>query len=418
MNIKTTTLNNGMRVVTDSMDTVETASIGCWVDVGTRHESPDVNGVSHLLEHMAFKGTHKRSAQAIAEEIEAVGGHLNAYTSRENTAYYAKVLKEDVGLAMDIIGDILQHSTLDDDELTRERAVVLQEIHQANDTPEDVIFDQFQSTAFPNQAIGRPVLGEADLVGAMQRDTLLGYMKRHYAASRIVLSASGRVDHDQIVKMAEDTFTELPGEPADEFEPLSYVGGENRETRDLEQVQFVMGFEGLSYDDPDFYAASVFSALFGGGMSSRLFQEIREKRGLVYSVYSFNSCYADGGVFGVYAGTGKGEVSELVPVLCDEIGKAQESIGEDEIQRARSQIKASILMSLESTASRCEQRARQLLVYGRTLTTEEVVEKVEAVDRAAVLKVAKRLTSGKPTLTALGPIDNVPSYDELASKLS
>lgn len=418
MNIQTTTLSNGLRVVTDSMDTVETASIGCWVDVGTRHESPDVNGVSHLLEHMAFKGTHKRSAQAIAEEIEAVGGHLNAYTSRENTAYYAKVLKEDVGLAMDIIGDILQHSTLDAEELTRERAVVLQEIHQANDTPEDVIFDLFQSTAFPDQAIGRPVLGEAGLVGKMPRDTLLGYMKHHYAASRIVLSASGRIDHDQIVKMAQETFTELPSEPTDEFEALSYKGGEKREARDLEQVQFVLGFKGLAYDDPDFYAASVYSALFGGGMSSRLFQEIREKRGLVYSVYSFNSCYVDGGVFGIYAGTGKDEVAKLVPVLCDEITKARENIREEEIMRARSQIKASILMSLESTSSRCEQRARQLLVYGRTLTTEEVVEKVEAVDLAAVLRVASRLTAGLPTLTVLGPIDNVPSYDALLGQIS
>jgi len=418
MTLQTTTMKNGLRVVTDTMDTVETASIGCWVDVGTRHESPNVNGVSHLLEHMAFKGTHRRSAQAIAEEIEAVGGHLNAYTSRENTAYYAKVLKEDVGLAMDIIGDILQHSTLDANELARERAVVLQEIHQANDTPEDVIFDQFQATAFPDQAIGRPVLGEAELVGEMPRETLLGYMKRHYAASRIVLSASGRVKHEDIVALAERTFTELPGEPAEDYEPLSYRGGENRETRDLEQVQLIMGFEGLSYDDPDFYAAAIFSALFGGGMSSRLFQEIREKRGLVYSVYSFNSCYADGGVFGIYAGTGKDEAAELMPVVCDEIIKIRDSVNEEEIQRARSQIKASILMSLESTSSRCEQRARQLLVFGRTLTTEEVVEKVEAIDRDAVLRVANRLTSGRPTLTTLGPIDRVPGLDVLEAKLA
>ena len=418
MTLQTRTLKNGLRIVTDRMDTVETASIGCWVDVGTRNESPDVNGVSHLLEHMAFKGTRRRSAQAIAEEIEAVGGHLNAYTSRENTAYYAKVLKEDVGLAMDIIGDILQHSTLDDAELKRERAVVLQEIHQANDTPEDVIFDRFQAVAFPDQAIGRPVLGEADLVGSMPRETLLGYMKRHYASSRIVLSAAGHVDHDEIVRLAEKTFTELPSEPADVFEPLNYIGGDERKSKELEQVQLVMGFEGMSYDDPDFYAAAIFSALFGGGMSSRLFQEIREKRGLVYSVYSFNSCYTDGGVFGIYAGTGREETAELLPVLCDEIVKIRQDVTEEEIQRARSQIKASILMSLESTASRCEQHARQLLVFGRTLSTEEVVEKVEVVDREAVLRVARRLTSGKPTLTALGPVEKVPSSDELAAKLN
>lgn len=417
MDIRETRLASGLRVVSDPMATVESASLGVWVDAGTRHETPDVNGISHLLEHMAFKGTTRRTARDIAEEMDAVGGHLNAYTARDHTAYYAKVLKEDTALALDIVADILQHSTMDAEELAREQDVVVQEIGQANDTPDDIIFDHFQATAYPEQPLGRPVLGTEDLVRGMNRDTILSYMGSHYSAPRMVLAAAGRIDHDALVAEAEAAFAHLSTMPDVQPEAARYVGGDFREERDIEQVNLVLGFDGVSYDDPDYYTASVLSTLLGGGMSSRLFQEVREKRGLVYSIYSFTSSYGDGGLFGIYAGTGEDEVTELVPVMCDEVVKVVAGVSEDELHRARAQLKASILMSLESTSSRCEQLARQILVYNRPVSTAEVVAKVEAVDNAEIMRVARRLFSTTPTIAAIGPLGKVEGYERMVERL-
>jgi len=418
MTIRITELTNGLRVITDPMQTVETASVGAWVGVGTRHERPELNGVSHLLEHMAFKGTKQRSARAIVEEIEAVGGHLNAYTSRENTAYFAKVLKDDIPLAVDLIGDILQNATLDQEELDRERAVVIQEIHQANDTPDDIVFDRFQEAAFPNQAMGRPVLGSAPLIEGMQRDTIKTYMEEQYSGDRIVLAAAGKVDHDAFVKLAEQTFTHLPAQCPHDVEPVTYQGGDYREARDLEQVHLVMGFDGIAYDDPDYYPHAVLSTLLGGGMSSRLFQEAREKRGLVYSIYTFASNYDDGGLFGIYAGTGGDEIKELVPVICDEVKAVCDSVNAHEIDRARAQLKSSTLMALESTSARCEQAARQLQIFDRSIPNSEVIEKIDAVDVAAVNRVATRIFASTPTVAAIGPTARLASYDAIREQLS
>lgn len=415
--IRETRLDSGLRVVTDPMETVETVSLGVWVEAGTRHEPVAVNGVSHLLEHMAFKGTERRSALDIAEEMDAVGGHLNAYTARDHTAYYAKVLKEDAGLALDIIADILQHSTLDAEELAREQAVVVQEINQAIDTPDDIIFDHFQATAYPDQSLGRAVLGTEAVVRGMERDTILGYMRDHYSAPAMVLSASGRIDHDKLVAAAERAFAALPPPRASATDPARYHGGDFREERDLEQVHIVVGFDGVTYQDPDYYAASVLSTLLGGGMSSRLFQEVREKRGLVYTIYSFASSYDDGGLFGVYAGTGEDEVAELIPVMCDEIVKVGAGVREIEVQRARAQLKASILMSLESTSSRCEQLARQMAIYRRPVSVAEVVAGIEAVTPDDCARVARRLFATTPTVAAIGPLARVESYEQIAARL-
>src|SRR6202040_3381445 len=345
MTTQLSTLANGLRVATDRVDTVDTVSLGIWIDVGTRHEPAEINGVAHFLEHMAFKGTERRSALAIAEEIEAVGGHLNAYTSRESTAYYAKVLKEDVPLALDILSDILQYSTFDCEEIERERAVILQEIGQANDTPDDIIFDYFQERAFPGQAMGRPVLGSPEIIKKLARKSVVSYLKDHYSASRMVLSAAGNLDHDRFVALAETLLSDLPKERAVTTEPARYVGGEHRQDRDLEQLPLVLGFPGLKLDDPDYYAAAVLSTAFGGGMSSRLFQEVREKRGLVYSIYSFTHGYRDGGLFGIYAGTGEAEAAELLPVLCEQTRKLDDGFQPAELARARAQMKAGLLMS-------------------------------------------------------------------------
>ncbi len=423
-NVKTATLDNGLRIVTAEMKSVETVSAGIWVEAGGRFEAQALGGVSHMLEHMTFKGTKKRSALAIAEEIEAVGGHLNAYTSRENTAYYAKTLKEDLELAIDITADLEQHATLDAEELERERGVILQEINQAQDTPDDVVYDLFQGAAYPDQPLGRPILGTFDGVSAMGRDAIHDYMDAHYRAPAMVLAATGNLKHDHVVELATKAFTN-PGAGADKgpaqtssHPAAKYHGGETREKRDIEQVHLVLGFEGFDYMDADYYAANVLSGIFGGGMSSRLFQEVREKRGLVYSVYSFFSPYADSGLFGVYAGTGEKEVEELMPVICDEIGKLTLGIGTDEIQRAKAQMKASVLMGLESTSGRAEQLARQMLVYGRPIGISEVVEKIEAVTEQDLTRVAKRFFASAPTMAALGPIEKVETLDSVKARLN
>lgn len=416
--IRVTTLPNGLRVATDTMPDVQSVSLGCWVGVGTRNEAASVNGVAHLVEHMLFKGTSRRSAFRISEEIENVGGQLNAYTTREQTAYYAKVLHEDAPLALDILSDMIQHSTLDAEELVRERTVVLQEIGQSADTPDDIIFDHFQSTAYPGQAIGRPVLGSAEIVGALPREALVDYIAGHYGAPGMVLSAAGRIEHDRMVDLAFKAFGDLPSGAPPKPETARYTGGDFREDRDLEQMHLVLGFDGVGVHDPDFYAHSVLSTLLGGGMSSRLFQEVREKRGLVYSIYTFTGGYHDGGLFGVYAGTGEDEVAELVPVVCDEIAKVGADVTEDEVARARAQLKAGTLMALESTMSRCEQLGQQVLIYDRPVPVEEIVAKIDGVDRESVVKAASRLRASRPTVAALGPIAKLESYDRIAERLA
>jgi predicted Zn-dependent peptidase len=417
MTVEITKLANGMTIVTDRLDTVETVSLGVWVQAGSRFETAANNGVSHLLEHMAFKGTARRSARDIAEEIEAVGGHLNAFTSREMTAFHATTLKDNVDVAIDIIGDILQNSVFDQQELEREREVVLQEIGQAFDTPDDIVFDHFQSTAFPEQPLGRPVLGPPEIVASMTRDTLMGYMGTHYTPPRMIFAAAGKLDHDVIVAMVEAQFSRVEAGIVEQPAAALYRGGDIRETRDLEQVHFVLGFESVSFHDPDYYAIAVAASTLAGGMSSRLFQEIREKRGLVYSIYGFNSAYSDGGLFGIYAGTGEDGLAELVPVLCDELIKSTSTIEEKELGRARAQMRTGIVMSLESTAARAEQIARQITVFDRVMPIEELIEKVEALSCADIERAISRLLSSDPTVAAIGPVSRLPSYDDIASRL-
>jgi len=418
MTVEVTKLPNGLTVATDSMPGVESLSLGAWVNVGTRHESAEVNGIAHLLEHMAFKGTERRDAYAIAEEIEAVGGQVNAYTSREHTAYYTRVLAEDTPLALDILADILQHSTFDAEELRRERAVVLQEIGQAFDTPDDIIFDFFQETAYPDQSLGRPVLGRPEIVERLERETLKGYMERNYDARSMVLTAAGKLDHQALVGMAAEAFTDLRADGVKQPEGAAYRGGDFRQERDLEQVHLVLGFESLGYLDPDHYGLSLLSMLLGGGMSSRLFQEIREKRGLVYTIYSFNSAYRDGGTFGIYAGTGAVEVSEVIPVVCDELSKLSQGVTQEELDRARAQVKASLLMSRESCSARCEQLAQQILCYDRPLPTAEILEKIAAVTPQDIERLGARLIASRPTFTVTGPISQVEAYDSLCARLA
>ncbi|MET1029258.1 MAG: pitrilysin family protein [Dongiaceae bacterium] len=416
--VRVTTLPNGFRVATDRMESVETAAIGVWAAVGTRHEPAEHNGVAHLLEHMAFKGTTRRSARDIVVEIEAVGGYLNAYTGREQTAYYARVLAEDVPLAVDIIADIIQESTYDTAELTRERAVGLQEIGQAEDTPDDIIFDHFQEIAYPDQAMGRPVLGRAEIVRDLPRDVVAGYLRSRYRADQMVLCAAGKVDHDALVALAAKAFDRLPTGSQALVEPAAYRGGDLRLERDLEQVHVVLGFDGIAHDHPDYYVASVMSQLFGGGMSSRLFLEVREKRGLVYSINSFSTSFNDTGLFGIYAGTGETEVAEMMPVICDELARLPDDLQDEEVVRAAAQLRAGTLMSREKTSARCEQLANQILVFGREIPIAEIVSQIDAVTPADIRRITRQFLKSAPTLVSLGPVGQVMPYEQVRARLS
>ncbi len=415
--VEITTLDNGFRIASDRMASVETVSLGVWVGIGTRHEEAAENGVSHLLEHMAFKGTKRRTARDIAVEIENVGGVLNAYTGREQTAYYAKVLSDDLPLAVDIIGDILQYSTYDATELERERGVILQEIGQAEDTPDDIVFDYFQEAAFPDQSMGRPVLGRTEIIERLRAEEIAAYQNSRYRPANMVLAAAGNLEHARLVDLALKAFDNLPRGNSGVPEGARYQGGEARYERDLEQAHILLGFDGIGIHDPDYYASAVLSQLFGGGMSSRLFQEVREKRGLVYGIHSFASAWNDAGLFGIYAGTGEKEAGELLPIVCDELLKLPHDISEEELRRAAAQLKAGILMAREKTSARCEHLAAQILIHDRVMTPAEIVAKVDAVGIVDLARVAKRLIGGTPTLTTMGPIGQVMDLASLRGRL-
>lgn len=415
--VAVTTLPNGLIVASDFMPGIETVSVGVWVGVGTRHEPQPLNGVSHLLEHMAFKGTERRSAIDIAVEIESVGGNLNAYTGRERTCYYAKMLADDLPLALDILADILLNSRFDANELERERHVILQEIGQAEDTPDDIVFDHFQEAAYPGQALGWPVLGRSEVIERITREDVAGYMRRHYGARGTIVAAAGRVDHDALVRQVTELFGGMQPVGETAFEPGHYRGGESRVDRSLEQLHLVLGFEGVGYRDPDYYALGVLSSLYGGGMSSRLFQEIREIRGLAYSVYSFIQSYGDGGLFGVYAGTSAEEAAQVAEIVADELRNLPERVTEAEIARARAQMRADLLMGRESTSSRAEQLSGQLFAYGKPIATATLLEKIDAVDRDAIARLARRLSASPLTLAAIGPTGKVPAIDAIAARL-
>lgn len=410
-----TVLANGLRVATDSIDHVETVSLGAWFSVGARFEEEAVNGISHVLEHMAFKGTTNRTALDISQEIENVGGYLNAYTSRESTAYYARLLKNDASLGIDVLGDILQNSVFDPIELEKEKKVILQEIGQTLDTPDDIIFDYFQQTCFPDQAMGRSILGPASNVSGFTHMQVKDYMKTHYGTQNMVFAAAGNIQHEAFVEKVQETFKTFPTVGDFKKEPAHYVGGDFRQEKDLEQVHVVMGYEGVGYGHRDYYAQMLAATLLGGGMSSRLFQEIREKRGLVYTIHAYASPYDGGGIFGIYAGTGREQVEELLPATVNELKNLGKTIQDHEIKRVKAQLKANLMMGLESTSNRCERLANQLLTYNRLIEGDEIIEKIEAVTKMHILTYMEKMLSSTPTLATLGPIDRVMSYSDFLS---
>ena len=417
--IRTTTLSNGLRIITEPMPGLASASIGLWVMAGGRHEAPEQNGIAHFLEHMAFKGTKTRSALQIAEAIEDVGGYINAYTSREMTAYYARVLGGDVPLALDVVSDIVLNPVFDQREIEVERNVILQEIGQALDTPDDIIFDWLQEAAYPDQAIGRTILGPSEKVAAFGREDLSRFVSQHYGPEQMILAAAGAVDHDAIVKQAETIFAGRGRIAQAAPQKALWRGSERREIKDLEQVHFALAFEAPSYSDADLYASQVYATAMGGGMSSRLFQKIREERGLCYSIFAQAAAYDDTGMVTIYAGTSEEELAGLAALTIDELKRATGDMSEAEIARARAQMKAGLLMGLEGASSRAERLARNLAVWGRVPDLAEVSERIDAVTVADVQAYAQKMISGDRSALALyGPAGGAPDLGELRRRLA
>ncbi|MBB2726139.1 UNVERIFIED_ORG: putative Zn-dependent peptidase [Rhizobium aethiopicum] len=419
MTVECTRLKSGLTVVTETMPHLESVALGVWIKSGSRNETADEHGIAHLLEHMAFKGTARRSAREIAEEIEDVGGEVNAST--ETTSYYARVLKDHVPLAVDILADILTESAFEEEELEREKQVILQEINAANDTPDDVVFDRFSEAAYRDQTLGRAILGTPQTVVSFTPQQIRAYLGRNYTTDRMFVVATGAVDHQEFLRMVEDRFASLPTSPSAPpvMEAARYVGGSVREPRDLMDAQILLGFEGKPYHARDFYCSQILANILGGGMSSRLFQEVREFRGLCYSVYAFHWGFSDTGIFGIHAATGGENLPELVPVIIDELHKSANEIHQKEIERARAQIRAQLLMGQESPAARAGQIARQMMLYGRPISNPEMMERLEGITIERLTDLAGRLFYDTvPTLSAIGPLEQLAPMEDITASLS
>ncbi|WP_299679751.1 pitrilysin family protein [uncultured Roseobacter sp.] len=410
-------LPNGFRIVTEEIPGLASASVGVWVTAGARHETPEQNGIAHFLEHMAFKGTKRRTALQIAESIEDVGGYINAYTSREVTAYYARVLQNDVPLALDVIADILLNPTLEEAEIEVERGVILQEIGQALDTPDDVIFDWLQEEAYPDHPMGRTILGPSERVAQFTRADLQGFIAQHYGPEQMILSAAGAVDHEAIVKLAEELFGGMEARPVFDADAARFLGGERRQPKALEQAHFALAFESPGYREDSIYTAQIYASALGGGMSSRLFQEIRENRGLCYSIFAQAGAYADTGMTTIYAGTSADQLPQLAEITIDEMKRAASDMSPAEVARARAQMKAGLLMGLESPSTRAERLARLVQIWDRVPPLEETVAMIDAVTTGDVREFAEGMASAAPAALALyGPIDAAPSLAQLQER--
>lgn len=403
-----TTLPSGLRVATDEMKDVETVSVGVFVNTGSRNELPAINGISHFLEHMAFKGTKTRSAKQIAEEFEGIGGRINAYTSKEKTVYYAKVLKKHAEFAVEFLADILQNSTFDKVELEKERGVILQEIAMTNDTPDDIIFDYFQETAYPDQPLGRSILGPVKNIKKFSREHFSDYIGKQYNYKNMAVVAAGNIKEKDLVRWVKKYFTSLGTNEIKACEAPKYHGGDFHKEKKLEQINLVMGFKGLSYLDPNYYAAQILAMILGGGMSSRLFQEVREQRGLAYSIYAFNHSHFDAGIFGIYAGTTPEKTNELISATSSEIKKICEKISDKELQRVRTQFEAGLLMAKESTSTRMQKLGGDIFAHGKIISDHEIMKKVLAVKKSDVTKLAEKIFGGsKMTFAAIGKVGGV-----------
>ena len=418
MTLRFDTLPNGFRIVTEHMPGLMSASIGIWVQAGGRHERPEQNGIAHFLEHMAFKGTKTRSPLQIAEEIEDVGGYINAYTSKDMTAYYARVLSADVGLALDVISDIVLNPVFDPREIETERNVILQEIGQTLDTPDDIIFDWLQEVSYPDQPFGRTILGPAKRVGAFSQQDLINFVAQHYGPNQMILSAAGGVDHDEIMTKAIELFGHLPRHEPFQMMGADFLGGEKRKVKKLEQAHFTLSFEAPSYRAPDVYAAQIYGMALGGGMSSRLFQKVREENGLCYTIFAQSGAYEDTGQITIYAGTSSEEIASLAQLTVEELKRAPQDMSSAEVERARVQLKAGLLMGLESPSSRAERLARLLAIYDRVPSLDEAIAKIDAVTCQDVREFAANMNMARSAMVLYGPISKAPDLASLRKALA
>ena len=417
MSAKVTLLSNGLRVVTDVNKAVDTVALSVCIGSGSRNETLELNGISHLLEHMVFKGTKKRDAYQIAMEMDDIGGHLNAYTSRDHTVFYAKVLKKDIRLSVDILSDIFLNPQLDEAEFLKEKEVVIQEIHQSFDTPEDIVYDYLQSTAYPNQPIGFPILGSLESVKSIKICDLEKYLNKFYVSSNTIISCSGNFEKDNFIDLLESYFYKTKLGASAETVAVEYTGGDNRFSKKTEQLQIALGFNGYNVHNPEFYSLAALSVILGEGMSSRLFQEVREKYALAYSVFSSISAQDNSSLLSVYAGTTADNSKQLIQILCKEISSISSTLKLEEINRAKAQLKSSLLMSLESMDGRCLHLARQILLFGRLLENEEILSKIDEVCIKSIEKASQRVFSSKPTLSVVGDSGNIPDYSEIADSI-
>ncbi|PQA87536.1 M16 family metallopeptidase [Hyphococcus luteus] len=398
------TLPNGVRVVADPMPELKTAALGVWVRAGSVDERQGEYGIAHLLEHMAFKGTGRRSALAIAEEIEGVGGYLNAATSHQRTGYYARVLKDDLALGADILSDILANPLFDEEELAREREVVVQEIGEAADTPDDVVFEKLTEAAWGTHPLGRPILGTPDSVRAQTRDSLRGFMARCYRPDDMILAAAGGVDEGALLKLAEDWFGgfSAEGESGAREDP-HFIGGLLHDKRKIEQTHLAVAFPGVPSAHEDFFATRLYADVLGGGMSSRLFQKIREERGLAYSVYAFADGFENAGLLGAYVNAEAKHIAEAATIIRDEMAATAGAMGVEEVARGKALLRSSLMLGLESPANRIEAAAGQLFTYGALMDADDILARIDAITVEDMQRCADRALKGPCAVSIVGP---------------
>ena len=409
MNFEVRKLSNGLLIAVQKNPYVKTVAMNVMVKAGSRNESESQNGISHMLEHMAFKGTHTRTAKQIAEEFDNIGGYINAYTSRENTSYHAKVLKEHWKFSLEVLADITINSTFPEDELEKEKGVVLQEILEGQDSPDDLASDLFQEAAYPRQAIGRGILGTSELVESFTRDDLITYMRTHYIPENMAIAFSGNIEIDEVAAEVEKYFR-FPQKMFLVNQPTAkYIGGMALKDEDFEQAHLYMGFEMGSYYDDDYYAMQVLSNILGGSMSSRLFQEVREKRGLAYTIGSTVSSFSDTGAFIIHASVGEDKFRELITVIFGELNKLPSSITTEEFDRAKVQLVASLVMYSENANYSVDEAAKCLLTHGRFVSIDEMIEQIDAVTLDRVKELSVKTFASKLTFAATGKLHKTDS---------
>jgi predicted Zn-dependent peptidase len=399
-------LDNGIPVVMEQVKSSRSFILGIWVKVGSRNEPSDKNGVSHFLEHMFFKGTKKRTAHDIAIDIDSLGGDLNAFTSRENTAFYVKILDEYIDRGVELLTDVFLHSTFDEAELEKEKGVIKEEIKLVEDTPDDYIHDLFSKTVYGETGLGQPVLGRRDTVKAFKRDDLTGHVRKYYGTADTVISCAGNFEADAVLERLNHHLGSLRrGSEPEFFTTPSFGKRIDIHTKDLSEAHLCLGVQGIPYASEERYALSLLNTILGASVSSRLFQEIREKKGYAYSIYSFLSSYLDAGYWAVYAGTGKKKAATVAEMIVREMKNLARSLTEVELRRAKDQLKGNLVLALESTSSKMQSNARQEIYYQRHFTQLEIMKEIEAVSLDRAMELAERLINGGPmSLTVLGPV--------------